>query len=388
VENLDSTLIFSGFSSWKQVGAWFRDILFKSEGHKGPILPDLDSAQDADSLYIFLSRRLEILPISIFNTRLKFQRPEETFRKKYGTQMDAALLFYRILESRGLRPRLLAASSRGVWLKGLKACFYPRLFDTLLVKVSDRYYSFDTKDMSPGVTGMDSQEALIIDTGDFETIIDARPAGSSATYDVHLLEPSTLEYRFVTRLTGADARSARKMFKDLTPEETRVADSMFFHSLSPLAAPLGPLEKKGLDPGDGPVEIKASFRVHGSPVSRGSSYVLPVSRSSKLDGIATCPEKRRTPFFIRKKESVRVEFNLALPGSCKLKAIPQAIQGSVGPVSWDNRCSSSAGGIHCVRRVEVQRGFVQNGEEFRRLKEAVFRLLDPEENSVEYVPAD
>ncbi len=388
IENLDSTLVFSSFASWKQVGAWFRNILVDKGNKRAAFAHDLDAAPDPDSLYSLLSERLEILPLGFFQTRLHFQKPGQTFKKRYGTQIDAALLFYRILESRGLNPLLLAASSRGIWLKGLKNSFCPQLFDTFVVRAGKRFYSFDAKDMSPGVTGMDGQQALELSGGEFETVTDIRPTGSQASYQVHLADPSRLEFSFKTRQSGTDARSVRKMFKDLTPSEMKVADSMFFHSLNPLAEPLSPLKKTGLDPRTGPVEIKASYSAREVHVPRGDSYVLAVPRISKLDGIASCPEKRKAPFFIRKKESLKVEYNLSLPDSCKVTAVPADIQGEAGPISWENRCRTSDHGIFCVRKVTIQRGLVSAGEEFLELRSRILKLIDPEENSLAYWCSD
>ncbi len=389
VENVDSTLIFSSFSSWKQVGAWLLSRLSaQAKEGKAVLHEGLASARDVESLYCLLSKRLEILPLGLFDTRFHFQTPLATFSTRYGTQIDAAMLFFNILEARGLEPRLLAASSRGVWLDGLRDIFCPGFFDTLLVEAGGRFYSFDKRDLSPGITGMDGQEALLLDSGEFERIVDIRPSGSSSTYRLSLIDPSTMEYLYTTRRTGTDALVVRRMFKDLTPEEAAVADSMFFHSLDPLAHPLEPLEKSSLEPSAGPVEIRAAYRVSGFYVSNGPFHVLPVPGSSGLDAVASCPEKRKSPFFIRRKRYSRVEFDLAIPGACRPLQVPGDIRGNIGPISWEYICSQSESSLHCVRKMDMERGFVAEGEEFRRLRNAVLQLLDPEENSLRCVIAD
>ncbi len=390
VENLESTLVFSSFRSWKQVGSWFRDILLGGRGmHQGHIVPKaLESAGEPADLYCLLAKRLEILPISLFNTRLSFQSPGQTLRSGYGTGIDAALLFYHVLRSRGLDPELVAASSRGVWVRGMENTFYPGSFDTLLVRVGGRYYSFDRKDLSPGVTGMDGQMVLALDSGKFETVRDVSRSRTVVRYNVEVSDPSSGEYRFRSRQSGMSAQKVRRLFKDLTPEEFKVRSSVFFHSLNCLARPAAGLNLSDLDPAAGPVEMEASYRVRGFFITNGNSFVLPIPRSSRLDAVAACPEGRKLSLFIRRQESAEIEFDLTMPESYKISAVPWNMKGSVGPVSWENFCTGSGHTLHCVRSLTLKRGFVRRGKEFRKLKQAVFGLIDPVQNSLRFQPGN
>ncbi|RUM91853.1 MAG: hypothetical protein DSZ23_01290 [Thermodesulfatator sp.] len=390
LENLDHTLVVSQFASWTEVSQWFTHILLDNLNRQNwpGLSHGFKSATDADGLYCLLENRLKILPLNLFKTKLVFQAPVKTRESGYGTQFDAAVLFYALLKAKGLSPELLAASSRGVWMKGLENVFYPGCLDTVLVKADGRYYSFDRKELSPGITGMHGQLALSLSSGRFEVIKDSRESGKALFYTVKIVDPSDCEYTYSSTLSGTTAQEIRRMFKYLTPGEFQVRSSMFFHSLHPLARPVGDLEISSLQPLAGPVKIKAVYSVNDFHIASGGGFVVPVPRSSGLDAIASCLSGRKDPVFIRSNKSSQVVFDISMPDSYQLLGFPQGFSGRLGPVSWQNSCNATGMNIHCVRRITVKRGFVENGEEFARLKQVVFRLLDPEENSIRFLPAD
>ncbi len=384
VENMASTLIFSTFGSWQQVATWFDRIFSRADTQAGlgRILKALSLSGSADEIYSKLTKRLEILPISFFDTKLVFQSPRQTLMSGYGSQIDVALLFYQILKTKGLAPHLIMASSRGIWVKDIKSCPYPLYLDTLLVKTGHRFYSFDVKDLSPGITGMDGQLGLDLATGKFVPIVDVRPTRNVSSYEVDCNDSSILYYHFKTVRSGRDAQGTRKMFRDLTPKEFKVTSSIFFHSLNPLAVPLAPLEISNLDPLAGPVSLRANFKVKDFIITCGDFWILPVQRISVLDTVATCPENRKNPLFFRKGDSSIVKFIVRFPHPYRIAAIPKDQRGQIGPMSWENFCKASDSRLDCVRKVEIRRGFVKNGKEFKRLKKVISNLLDPEENSL------
>ncbi len=391
LENRPSTLIFSSFGSWQQVATWLRKRVLE----KVPAIGGQSGSQEtlavfegADALYCLLTKKLEILPIGLFQTRFKFQPPAQTLHSGYGSQVDAALLFYSLLKARGKAPELMAANARGIWIKGLRDLCSPRLFDTILVKVNKKYYSFDRKDLSPGITGMDGQMCLGLDSGRLQYITDVRPKDSSSKYEVSFPKDFVTEYRYRTRRTGIGAQGMRRMFKDLTPREFEVTSAIFFHSLNPLARPMSPVKITGLEPLAGPVELFARYQVRDFVISNATSFIFQVPRITLLDVLATFPDDRKSDLFIKRRESARVEFSMTIPESYEMISLPPDIEGSQGPVSWKNVCSAFGKRVDCVRTVKVKRGFVKKGAEFKRLRGQVLELFDPEQNCLQLRPRD
>ncbi len=389
VENMDSTLVFSSFRSWQGVGGWFKKFLPGPDAEEGHgWFASVKPSDNANSIFCWLSKRLHVLPLGFFNTRLHFQLPVQTLESGYGTQLDAALLFYHILKARGMSPELLAASSRRVWMKGIRNTFYPGALDTFLVRHENRYYLFGSRNIAPGITGLDGQMALSLDTGRFEAVRDARPTSSTITYHITPESPASIKYSYKGHHEGIQALGMRTMFKDLTKGELRVRTSIFYHSLSSLAVPDGDLKISDLDPASGPVDIEAAYHLDGFPVVTPSFYVLPIPRISLLDAMAVNPPDRKADLFLGSQKSARLTVEIMIPMSFRLKHLPGHLQGVSGPVSWKNACQVIGHKIRCVRQVSIKRGFVSRGEMFQSLRNQVLELMDPEQNCIYLEPAD
>ncbi len=387
VENRADTLIFSTLGSWKDVSGLLTRLLLASTRENGKRFSDTAKGlkgKSAEKIYLELKKRLEIFPIALFRSNMVFSPPDVTLKRGYGSQMDGVLLFCKLLDLSGIKYQILAANSGGIWLKGLKDCFNPAFFNTFLVRTGGKYYSFDIKEAPPGITGLDGQLALNIADGSFETVKDTFIQEATQEFDTRLSSPSSFTVKYHGGFYGLKAVFFKKTFKDLTPGELKVRQSIFFHSLHPLARPLSPLEITGISPGSPYVRLKARYKVNGFSLRNNRLFFFPVQVPGLLNTFFGLPPKRKSDIFIKRsiKETVKVKINFdqgLIP-----KKVPAESSGIIGPFSWDEGCRVLNGGLLCTRTVTVKRGFLKKGEEFKRLQRTLQRLLSPGNNTISY----
>ncbi len=387
VANRADTLIFSTLGSWKEVSGLLKSLLLASTAEKGGRFSALAKdfkGKTSDEIYLELKKRLEIFPIALFRSNMTFSPPDVTLKRGYGSQMDGVLLFCKLLDLNGIKYQILAANSGGIWLKGLKDCYDPAFFNTFLVRANGKYYSFDIKEAPPGITGLDGQLALNIKDGSFLIIKDTSDQEAIQEFDTRLSTPSSFTVNYHGGFYGLKAVSLKKTFRDLTPGEFKVRKSIFFHSLHPLARPLSPLEITGVSPESPAVTINTRYKVKGFSLRNNSLFFFPIQAPGLIGTFFGLPPKRKSDVFIRRTIKETVKVRIALPAWLIPEKVPAGSSGVIGPFSWSEGCHVSAEALLCTRTVAVKRGFLKNGEEFKRLQRTVQQLLSPENNTISY----
>ncbi len=387
VENRADTLIFSTLGSWKDVSGLLKRLLLAHARENEKRFSDIAKGlkgKSADEICLELKKRVEIFPIAFFRSNMAFSAPDVTLKRGYGSQMDGVLLFCKLLDLSGIKYQILAANSGGIWLKGLKDCFNPAFFNTFLVRADGKYYSFDIKEAAPGITGLDGQLALNIKDGSFLTVRDTFIQEATQEFDTRLSSPSSFTIDYHGDFYGLKAVFFKKTFKDITPGEFKVRQSIFFHSLHPLARPLFPLEITGISPGSPYVRLNAKYKVNGFSLRNNRLFFFPVQVPGLLNTFFGLPPKRKSDIFIKRsiKETVKARINF--DQGLSPEKVPAESSGIIGPFSWDEGCHVSAETLLCTRTVTVKRGFLKNGEEFKRLQRTLQRLLSPENNTISY----
>ena len=387
VENRADTLIFSTLGSWKDVSGLLKRLLLASTRENGKRFLDIAKGlkgKAADEIYLELKKRLEIFPIAFFRSNMAFSAPDVTLKRGYGSQMDAMLLFCKLLDLSGIDYQILAANSGGVWLKGLKDCYDPAFFNTFLVRTDGKYYSFDIKEAPPGITGLNGQLALNIKDGSFETVKDAFIQEATQEFDTRLSSPSSFTVDYHGGFYGLKAVSLKKTFRDLTPGEFKVRQSIFFHSLHPLARPLSPLEITGITPGSSEVTINARYKVKDFSLQNNRLFFFPIQAPGLIGTFFGLPPKRKSDVFIKRPMKETVQARVTFPDGLIPEKVPDGSSGIIGPFSWSDGCHVSQKGLLCTRTVTVKRGFLKNGEEFKMLQRTLQRLLSPGNNTISY----
>ncbi len=388
IENRPDTLIFTTMRSWKEVGGLFEGFLrdhhanaFSSLSRTAPI----ETQKDAKAIYLFVKKRIEVFPISFFYSTMSFSSPQETMARGYGSQIDAVLLFRKLLEQKGIESKIVAANSHGIWLKGLKDCHAPLFFNTFVINAQGLFFSFDMKESPPGITGLDGQLGLDIASGKFVTIRDVVQKESMQDFKLTLSSPSSFEADYRGRFSGMAAVSMKNSFKDLTPAEFLKRSSIFYHSLHPLSEPLSPLQVTGLDQGSHEVAISAKYQVNNFDVKTGKLHLFPTRSSGILGALSRLLPERSNDLFIKQPQKDCVKITIRLPASLTFLKIPQNTSGQIGPFSWKNHCDIHDHTLSCTKSFWTRRGFVRLGKQFQDLYEAVQHLMDPRTNSYPFI---
>ncbi len=381
VSNRPDTLILSTYQSWKEVGELFKGILLAENHNKSvPLQLNLDQFKhkDPNRLFIQLSKGLEIYPIVFFKSNLKVQAPAKTLALGYGSQMDAIVLFQQILKTWGLDSKIIAVNSRGIFFKELLNAYSPGLFNTFLVECRNRFYSFDMKEAPPGITGMDSQLGLDIESGKFITVRDSLPKETIQSYKVDLTSPDSFVVDYNGEFSGTSSIAIKNTFKDLTPAEFRVHQSIFYHSLHPLAEALTPLQVKGLTPESSRASTHGKYQVRNFAIKNQKYLFFPLQAPGILNSLFTLLPERQNDLFIGKPAKESIQVFMTYPEEIRPKKLPSMENGSIGPVLWQRRCTDSRDkrSVSCYTTVRVKRGLIHSGAEFERLRETVQSLMD------------
>ncbi len=389
MENRPDTLIFSTLRSWNEVGSLFEGFLNRKH-HANAVAPlskntPIQTPKDAKDIYLFVKKRIEVFPIPFFFSTMSFSSPEETIARGYGSQMDAVLLFKNLLEQKGIESKIVAANSRGILLKGLKDCHAPLFFDTFLIKAQELFFSFDMKESPPGITGLDGQLGLDIESGKFVTIKDIVKKDSIQDFKFTISSPSSFEADYKGKFLGMAAISMKNSFKDLTPAEFLVRSSIFYHSLHPLSEPLSPLHVTGLDQSSHEVNISAKYKVNNFDVKTDKLHLFPSKSSGILGALSRLLPERSNDLFIKRPQKESIRITIRLPASLTFFNIPPNMSGQIGPVSWENHCDLHDNTLSCTKSFWTRRGFVRLGKQFQELYEAVQNLMDPRINSYPFI---
>ncbi|NPA94576.1 MAG: DUF3857 domain-containing protein [Thermodesulfobacteria bacterium] len=384
IQNRPDTLILSSLGTWQDVSKLFSSTLFRAtptdtQALLAALPQNIRQIDDPDELYIKLSKAIEIYPIGFFKSNLDIRPPITTLKSGYGSQMDAIVLFKNILKAKGMDSSVVAANSGGIFLKKLKDSHCPSLFNTFLLKCKDKFYSFDMKEAPPGITGMDGQMALDLESGRFITIRDTSPKETVQEYVVKMSSPASFVVDYVGEFKGTSGIFLKNSFKDLTPEEFKVRQSIFYHSLHPLAHPLEKLKVQGLSRQSTKVRTVARYNVQGFQVKNSNTFFFPLKIPGLLESLFALLPERKNDLFIKNPSIQKVSFSLTLPEGLELKGLPPANKGAVGPISWMSTCrskSEDSKSVLCTNTVTVQRGLIDKGQEYSRLRKAVQRLMD------------
>ena len=389
VLNLDKTLVFSSFDSWNKVKDFFVKRLFnRYESIDSSALPTKIEGpitkKDIPGTYGILIRDFGIFPISFFSSTLSFSSPERILKRRLGSQMELLILFHALLKNMGEKPDIVAINTAGALLEALKDVPSPGFFDSFYLKVNNSFFSFDRKELPPGITGHDGEIALSLDSGKFLRIKDAVKKSTQRTFKVIISSPGTYKANFLQKDFGINSLPVKRIFKYLTKKEYEVRRSMFYHSLFPRAKPVTDLSITGLDDLSCKTSIETSFSVKDFLIENNGLYCFPFPGSAILSRIATLPRERRSDLFIKSSNELELNLQIDFPKRSKIEIVPRASKGKIGPLSWELFCAKNGNKVSCTRSLKIKRGIVKNGDEFLKLRQAAQRLLFPYQNSIFY----
>ncbi len=377
IVNSGHCLILSSYSSWADALKPIRDELVRAAL---PLDADLfDLPDDPDGIFQALQDRLKVFRLPLLKSRISFQTPGQCLKSAMGTQFDACLLFKAILEKKGFEDvSILLAGSDGAVLDGLDDIPALGLLDTALVVCQGRFYSFDSRNIPPGVTDMAGQRAYDVLQDEWLTIIDRPSAQRSAAWQVEIQGPDLAQVHYFRMDSGAESRTLRAIFKDLTPEEFDLRRRMFLFSLSPSVKEGGHLWVFGEDELSPSVVARADFEM-GSPLVelRDGTLLYPIRFGQVLQEIGGMSRRRENPFFIRQGVAARFVLDLIVPPGWSVESLPQAGRGTQGLLTWSVTSRRSGRHIYVSALFEIRRGLLPPGGEYERFRDSVGRLLDP-----------
>ena len=387
VENRDDTLIISTLHSWQDVSKLFTKLLAKrvnrpQKATDVALTALAGSSKDPDSIFATLKEHFEVFPVGIFRSNLAFSSPTQTARRGYGSQMDMIILFTHLLNLNGIENQTIAVNSSNVWLDDIMDCYNPALFNTFLVKAGNKFYSFDIKEAAPGVTGFDSAKGLDLKSATFITIKDSVKNEGNQVLKIDFKTPASFKTDYLGKFKGLKSVSLKANFKDLTPSEFKVKQSIYYHSLHPLAQPLDTLLVDGLEQLSSQVTVKGSYKVENFSLENHSRFFFPVQVPGVLINFSTLLPNRNSDIYIRTPLVQNLRLEASLPQDLSIKYISPTTSGSIGPFSWESSCSLSNKKVVCNKTVRLKRGFIKRGKEYQTLRKVVQNLIDPVTNTV------
>ncbi len=384
IQNRPDTLIFSTLHSWQDVSKLFKQLLPKSRETQNSITQatDLLKKEKPEDIFVALKKRLEIYPIGLFRSNLSFSPPGKTLARGYGTQLDMILLFRYLLKLKNIENHIVAVNSAGIWLEGLKDCYNPSFFNTFLLKVRDKFYSFDMKYAGPGITGLEGSIGLDIDRATFVSIKDAVKNKASEEFNLAFNTPSSFTSDYIGKYIGLKSVSTKGNFKDLTPSEFQVKQSIYYHSLHPDAKPLAPLKVTGTDLESLETDIRGRYKVENFKLENHGILFFPVRSPGILNAFFAMLPERKNPIFIRRSLKQSVSIKALIPPDVTVEHLPLNTSGSIGPFSWESGCTLKGRNLLCQKAVYVKRGFIKAGPEYQKVRNMVQALMEPWNNSV------
>ena len=334
-----------------------------------------------DGLYVKFMSLFRPFRIDFFKTDLKPLPPEKTVDQGYGTSLQLAWLFRAILAQQGIDASLHAVSD-ACMVSMLPLGYMPDLFGTFCVKAGNRWYSFEKRELSPGVTGLDSMLAVNLATGNTEVVHDAMGGMDVTVLSMAGMYDGTTSGMLYSMSSGVDAAVTRRGFRYLTAPELDIARSMILHTVNPLAR--GKVRLFDLDNLLEPVGIKVNFTIPEPAPSLDDLTFYPVPASSMVDSLVKLSSKRKNPVWFPRNEREYTEFFLKIPPGARVKSLPRDYQGKAGPFSWNVQVRRLGRTIYYSRDLRQKRGIMHPGPELDSMLEAAGRLAGPVQGVVVY----
>ncbi len=385
IQNRPDTLIFSTLHSWQNVSELFKRLFLSKTNDKNLATNKPNaflSREDPDAIFVALKKEFEIYPIGLFKSNFAFSSPNKTLARGYGTQFDMILLFRYLLSQKGIKSHVIAVNSAGIWLEGLRDCYDPALFNTFLINARGKFYSFDMKYAAPGITGLDGSIGLDINSNAFVPIKDVVKNETVEKFDFVFATPRSFTASYTGKYCGLRSVSIKRNFRDLTLSEFKVKQSIYYHSLHPIAKPLVPLKITGIDLQSLETNITAKYAVENFQLENHGVSFFPNRSPGILKAFSSLLPDRKNPVFVKRPLTQCVEINVHFPFDVTIIHVPSNTYGSIGPLSWKNICSPKGENLLCRKSISIKRGFVRIGEEYQKIRNIIQGLTGPLDNSI------
>lgn len=383
--HVSPVLFVTTLASFKEVAEFYNALVpWQTHGILADQIPDaLAAVSDTDQLYIRFMSMFMPYPIPFLSTSLACQYPAATVQCGYGTPLQLAWLFQSILASKGISASIYAVSD-SYMVSMLPLPFMPDIFGDFLVRVGNIWYSFDNRELTPGITGLDSHAALNLLDGSITYVRDRVENLKITTVSAgYSLDGSTRGILF-SMDAGASAALTRRGFRYLSGTELSIARSMVLHTVDPLA--VGRVWFYGLNDLMQPVGIRVNFTIPEPVPALYTASFFPLPPSSALDAYTTISPDRKNPVWFPERRSDVTVFVLKLPLGAEVKGVPQDFRGAVGPFAWHISVTVCGRTVYYVREVKTARGILPAGSPLKKFVSVLSRLASPAQGVVMFAP--
>jgi len=354
-ENRGTCLFLSSFSSWKSVSRFFTP-LFSKPLAKGTGERLKETSPDA--LYVAFMKRFINYPIDLFHTNLTFQSPAVTAKKGYGSSMDLAILFYSLLKQKGEMPTLLLVNTDRIFIREFQDMPTPALFNDVVVRCGNSDYAFNMRELPPGYTGLAGMAALDIQSGSLTGIHSRYPNKDTLRLNLRATPAFSLKGTFEMISEGTKAVLMRAWLRHKSDQEWRIAASQILHGIDPLARPLKPVVKNGIDVLAAPVTLQGMFRIPRLFPVNGAFSFTAIPSPDLPDGLNTCLETRQGPLMISRESTNILEEKIIFPEGTRVRHHPASTHGKLKILEWKIIFSVHKNTILFRRVLHLNRGIL------------------------------
>ena len=347
----------------------------------------------ADALFRELCDQTTLYPISFLETDLQVQPPELTAQKGYGRDADLCLLFYQRLRRHHLPARILLASPTDQFPEQCPKPAWPGWWEDILIESGGSFFAFGNEKPAPGITGYDGCPALDLASGKLLTICD-RTASVTRT-ELHLnsnLQPNRIDGRLRLSLYGSAATSQRYTWRNLSPDEKKIAASQILHGLNPRASFTAPLKLKNLQDDSLPLVFTCRFTVPEpfalDPLTAKGPrrYRLPLSCTSSVTGLQSLLSRRTQPLAFSGNFQEERLVTLKLPPGCRPTLTPPDLETQLPlccffqQTTWNEKDHT----ITWRQNFTKKRGIMPPAPDYSRFIATIRRLTDNENCFIEF----
>ncbi len=358
IQNQPFCLLVSGFSSWSQVANFFKRRFEVSRETQSLRLPSWAMDHDPDMLYQHLLNNIAVYDIDLFQTDLSPQSPITTLEKGYGSSLDVAVLFHYLLKHQGVKSSLVLTNTHGVFIKPLAQCFYPSLFNQVLVRCKERFYCFVDRNVPPGVNEAEGNLGLDLTESRLVKISAASPNQREVRLALHLTPEMGLRGRCTLTFQGLSTIDVRDQLRTVSGRELEIKVSEILHNIDPIARLVGTFKSKGISTLKRKVELDFPFAIGTSAAYSAGRYFLPLSGSDLLNPMCAYVPERHYALTIPITRQEITHLKLTLPSGVKLVHWPKDTKGKFGLLSWEIRSQTLSDHYSYYRSITLQRGLV------------------------------
>ena len=368
IENQPFCLIASSFGSEKSVASFFSKKLLKSV-EKSPLKgPAWAKGDDPDVLYKEILSHVSIYPIDLFDTYLKVQTPETTINKSYGRPIDLAILFRAILRKKGITSHLVLVNTKGVFIMPLKGILYPALFNQVLVHAKGHFYSFQDKDMPPGITCVSGAYGIDMGSQRLVQVKDSVENSRSQRLSIRVYPQGNGIGNFVEKFSGASTLKLREMLRNKKGKELEIQVSKILHRIDPALSLLSKFHADGIE--ELSSETRMGFRFGLDPIFMKSEnlYLFPVPESDLLKPYLRCLLNRHYGISIPNQKTEKLSLKLSVPEGMSPLLRPLNTKGKAGLLSWQIKTCWKNGEFIFTRNITLHRGIISKDEAVSMIK--------------------